>query len=54
MVADAVTFSTGVENITSVVSSVMSIISGNAIFMTFLAAGLIGVAIGVIKSLARR
>ena len=47
----AETMTTAVGNIMSVVSTVVTTISGNAVLMTFFCAGLVGVAIGLVHRL---
>lgn len=45
------TMTTAVTDIMSVVSTVMTTITGNAILLTFFCAGIVGVAIGIVKRL---
>lgn len=48
------TMSTAVADLMSVVSTVMTTITGNAVLMTFFCAGIVGIAIGVVKKLRTR
>ena len=56
MLADAstVTMTTAVGSFMEVVSTVMSTITGNATLMVFFCAGIVGIAIGVVKKLRTR
>lgn len=47
----AVTMTTAVTGIMGVVSTVMTTITGDATLMTFFCAGIVGIAIGVVKKL---
>ena len=46
--------SDAVASVMSIVNSLMTTIQGNAILMAFMCAGLIGIAVGVIKKLVGR
>lgn len=48
------TMSTAVTSLMSVVSTVMTTITGNEILMVFFCAGVVGIAIGVVKKLRTR
>lgn len=52
--ASANNMSTAVTDLMSVVSTVMTTITGNAVLMTFFCAGIVGIAIGVVKKLRTR
>ena len=52
--ASTVTMSTAVSSFMEVVSTVMTTISGNATLMVFFCAGIVGIAIGVVKKLRTR
>ena len=52
--ASANTMSTAVTSLMGVVSTVMSTITGNETLMVFFCAGVIGIAIGVVKKLRTR
>ena len=47
----AVSMTEAVTSIMSVVSTVMTTITGNAVLMTFFCASIVGVAIGIVKRL---
>lgn len=48
------TMTTAVGSLMEVVSTVMTTITGNAILLTFFCAGIVGIAIGVVKKLRTR
>lgn len=48
------TMSTAVTSLMSVVSTVMTTITGNETLMVFFCAGVVGIAIGVVKKLRTR
>lgn len=48
------TMTTAVTSLMSVVSSVMTTITGNETLMVFFCAGVVGIAIGVVKKLRTR
>lgn len=48
------TMTTAVESLMGVVSTVMTTITGNNILLTFFCAGIVGIAIGVVKKLRTR
>lgn len=48
------TLTSAVSDIMSVVSTVMSTITSNAILLTFFCASIVGVAIGIVKKLRAR
>lgn len=48
------TMTTAVTSLMSVVSTVMSTIAGNETLMVFFCAGVVGIAIGVVKKLRAR
>lgn len=48
------TMTTAVTSLMSVVSTVMTTISGNETLMVFFCAGVVGIAIGVVKKLRAR
>lgn len=48
------TMTTAVESLMGVVSTVMTTITGNTILLTFFCAGIVGIAIGVVKKLRTR
>ena len=48
------TMTTAVTSLMSVVSTVMSTITGNETLMVFFCAGVVGIAIGVVKKLRTR
>lgn len=48
------TMTTAVTSLMSVVSSVMTTIAGNETLMVFFCAGVVGIAIGVVKKLRAR
>lgn len=48
---EGATMSSAVTDIMSVVSTVMTTITGNAILLTFFCASIVGVAIGIVKKL---
>ena len=50
----APTITSAVSSIMGVVSTMMTTITSNAILMAFMCAGLIGIAVGVIKKLVGR
>ena len=52
--ASANTMSTAVTSLMGVVSTVMTTITGNATLMVFFCAGIVGIAIGVVKKLRTR
>ena len=52
--ASAGTMTSAVESLMGVVSTVMTTITGNAILLTFFCAGIVGIAIGVVKKLRTR
>ncbi len=52
--ASANTMSTAVTSLMGVVSTVMSTITGNETLMVFFCAGVVGIAIGVVKKLRTR
>lgn len=52
--ASANTMSTAVTSLMSVVSTVMTTITGNETLMVFFCAGVVGIAIGVVKKLRTR
>lgn len=52
--ASANTMSTAVTSLMSVVSTVMTTITGNETLMVFFCAGIVGIAIGVVKKLRTR
>lgn len=52
--ASTVSMSTAVGSLMEVVSTVMSTITGNATLMVFFCAGIVGIAIGVVKKLRTR
>lgn len=45
------TMTTAVTSLMEVVSTVMTTITGNSILLTFFCAGIVGIAIGVVKKL---
>ncbi len=47
------TITSGLETITSVVSSVWTIMTGNPLVMVFVAASLLGAGIGIIRRLTK-
>lgn len=49
--ASTVTMTTAVTSFMDVVSTVMTTITGNATLMAFFCAGIVGIAIGVVKQL---
>lgn len=52
--ASTVTMTTAVSSFMEVVSTVMTTITGNATLMVFFCAGIVGIAIGVVKKLRTR
>lgn len=48
------TMTTAVGSLMEVVSTVMTTITGNGILLTFFCAGIVGIAIGVVKKLRTR
>lgn len=52
--ASAHTMTTAVTSLMSVVSTVMTTITGNETLMVFFCAGVVGIAIGVVKKLRTR
>lgn len=52
--ASTVSMSTAVSSFMEVVSTVMTTITGNATLMVFFCAGIVGIAIGVVKKLRTR
>lgn len=48
------TMTTAVASLMEVVSTVMTTITGNIILLTFFCAGIVGIAIGVVKKLRTR
>lgn len=52
--ASTVTMTTAVGSFMEVVSTVMTTITGNATLMVFFCAGIVGIAIGVVKKLRTR
>lgn len=48
------TMTTAVGSLMEVVSTVMTTITGNSILLTFFCAGIVGIAIGVVKKLRAR
>lgn len=48
------TMTTAVGSLMDVVSTVMTTITGNSILLTFFCAGIVGIAIGVVKKLRAR
>lgn len=48
---EGASMTTAVTDIMSVVSTVMTTITGNAILLTFFCASIVGVAIGIVKKL---
>lgn len=48
---EGATMTSAVADIMSVVSTVMTTITGNAILLTFFCASIVGVAIGIVKKL---
>ena len=52
--ADAPTISGSVADIMTIVSSIMTTIQGNALLFMFAVAGLVGIAVGVVRSLIGR
>lgn len=48
------TMTTAVGSLMEVVSTVMTTITGNGILLTFFCAGIVGIAIGVVKKLRAR
>lgn len=52
--ASANTMSTAVTSLMGVVSTVMTTITGNETLMVFFCAGVVGIAIGVVKKLRAR
>lgn len=51
MVAEGLGMTDAVTSIMSVVSTVMSTITGNSILLTFFCASIVGIAIGIVKKL---
>ena len=49
--ASTVSMTEAVTSIMGVVSTVMTTITGNSVFMTFFCASIVGVAIGIVKKL---
>ena len=49
--AEAATMTSAITEIMSVVTTVMSTITGNAILLTFFCASIVGIAIGIVKRL---
>lgn len=52
--ASTVSMTTAVSSFMEVVSTVMSTITGNSTLMVFFCAGIVGIAIGVVKKLRTR
>lgn len=52
--ASTVSMTTAVASFMDVVSTVMTTITGNATLMAFFCAGIVGIAIGVVKKLRTR
>lgn len=52
--ASTVSMSTAVSSLMEVVSTVITTITGNATLMVFFCAGIVGIAIGVVKKLRAR
>lgn len=52
--AGANSMTTAVGSLMDVVSTVMTTITGNSILLTFFCAGIVGIAIGVVKRLRTR
>lgn len=52
--ASTVTMTTAVSSFMEVVSTVMTTITGNPTLMVFFCAGIVGIAIGVVKKLRTR
>lgn len=48
------TMTTAVASLMEVVSTVMTTITGNSVLLTFFCAGIVGIAIGVVKKLRTR
>lgn len=48
---NAETLTTAIGNITDIMGEVVTTIAGNPVLMTFFCAGLVGTAIGLVKSL---
>ena len=47
----AVTMANAVEDIFTVASSALTVVTGNTVLMTFFCAGIVGIGIGVVRKL---
>lgn len=52
--ATAITMTTAISNLTTTMSSVITLVEGNSVMMTFFCAGIFSLAVGMVKKLVGR